>query len=385
MEASGLHFSPVSSYHDALGAITEGHSIGEKLGLVHQEMRSYFPNLSRVAVAIYEEERDLLKTFVYSGDIPTPLQFYQARLQTSESLSAIRHTGHARVVNDLSIYDKVEKVHSQRIGSSGYGSSYTVPFYNDGAFSGFIFLNSGNKNAFNDRVCHGLSPFVHLIGLLVLKEMDQIKVLLSSVTSALDISHHRDPETGAHLQRMSRYARLIANELAPAYGLDDEYVEYLYRFAPLHDVGKIAIPDRILLKPGPLTDQEYEVMKEHASKGREIMDRMLSNFRLEGLKHAGLLRNIIEYHHEAVNGSGYPAGLMGEGIPLEARIVAVADVFDALTSVRPYKPAWSSDDAFAEIERISNKKLDAQCVEVLKQNRQRVEAIRDQFQDEIAT
>lgn len=374
--------STVCTYDDALAAINQHRSVGEKLQLIHHEVRHHFPFIDRIAVAIYEEERDLLKTFIYSCDIPTPLQFYQTALNSSHSLSAIAATGRARVVNDISIFNDIGKIHSERIGKSGYSASYTVPFYNDGLFGGFIFLNSYRSNVFNDAVCQGLSPFVHLVGLLVLKEMDLVKVLFGSVSSALDISHHRDPETGAHLERMSRYAHLIANEIAPLYGLDDEYVEYIYRFAPLHDVGKIAIPDRILLKPGRLDEEEYREMKTHARKGREIMDRMLANFRLEGLKHTNILRNIIEFHHEAMDGSGYPEGLSGNDIPIESRIIAVADIFDALTSVRPYKSAWSNDEAFAELRRISGNKVDGQCVAVMESNRPLVEEIQHKFADD---
>ncbi len=382
MDSDAATLSPISAYSDALAAITQNKSVNEKIGLVHREIRTHYPFIDRVAVAIYEEERDLLKTFVYSSDIPSPLQFYQITLSSTASLCAIAASGQARVVNDLSIFEHNGKTHSERIGKSGYGASYTVPLYNDGVFSGFIFLNSYRTNVFNDAVCQGVSPFVHLIGLLVLKEMDLVKILFGSVSSALDISHHRDPETGAHLERMSRYARIIANEIAPLYELDDEYVEYIYRFAPLHDVGKIAIPDRILLKPGRLDEEEYREMKTHARKGREIMDRMLVNFHLEGLKHTGILRNIIEFHHEAVDGSGYPEGRGGNDIPVESRIIAVADIFDALTSVRPYKEAWSNDDAFAELRRISGSKVDGQCVAVLESNLPLVEEIQRKFADD---
>lgn len=373
---------PITAYADALVGISQEKSVNEKLSVIHDEVRTHFPFLNRIAVAIYEPERDLLKTFVYSSDIAPPLQFYQITLSSSKSLSEIANTGKARVVNDLAIFDRVRKTHSERIGKSGYGSSYTVPFYSDGAFAGLTFMNSYQKNVFTDPVCHGLSPFAHLIGLLVLREMDLVRILYGSVSSALDISHQRDPETGAHLERMSRYARIIANEVAPLHGLDDEYVEYIYRFAPLHDVGKIAIPDRILLKPGRLDEEEYREMQTHARKGREIMDRMLGNFKLDGLQHIRILRNIIEFHHEAIDGSGYPDGLSGDDVPLEARIITVADIFDALTSVRPYKDAWSNSKAFAELDRISGSKVDPQCLEALKKNLPLVEEIQSRFRDD---
>jgi HD-GYP domain-containing protein (c-di-GMP phosphodiesterase class II) len=150
-------------------------------------------------------------------------------------------------------------------------------------------------------------------------------------------------------------------------------------FAPLHDIGKISIPDSILLKPGKLTPEELEIMRTHARMGREIIDDMLNNFGLEGIEYASVMRNIAEYHHEHVDGTGYPMGLKGEEIPLEARIVAVADIFDALTSCRPYKKAWSNNEAFEMLMQLAGIKLDVECVNIMIENRADVEYIQAQF------
>jgi putative nucleotidyltransferase with HDIG domain len=139
----------------------------------------------------------------------------------------------------------------------------------------------------------------------------------------------RDPETGGHINRMARYSQLIARRL----GLDAGTQEQLLVAAPLHDIGKIATPDHILLKPGRLTDEEMVVMRQHAEVGARILaDSKMPEIRMGC--------DIAAGHHERWDGAGYPRGLAGEAIPLVARIVAVADVFDALTSVRPYKAAW---------------------------------------------
>jgi HD-GYP domain-containing protein (c-di-GMP phosphodiesterase class II) len=123
-------------------------------------------------------------------------------------------------------------------------------------------------------------------------------------------------------------------------------------------------------------------MRTHARKGREIIDEVLSNFGLDALQHVNMLRNIAEHHHETMNGKGYPAGLKGSDIPLEARIVAVADVFDALTSRRPYKDAWTNDEAFAMLRRLAGESLDAECVEALVRGRQEVERIQKEFAED---
>jgi HD-GYP domain-containing protein (c-di-GMP phosphodiesterase class II) len=150
----------------------------------------------------------------------------------------------------------------------------------------------------------------------------------------------------------------------------------------LHDVGKIAIPDSILHKPGPLNKEERAVMETHSVKGREIIDRILEDAGLQSLQNTDILRNIAQFHHEAINGSGYPNGLVGKDIPLEARIVAVADVFDALSSKRSYKEAWSNEKSFATLQSMANDKLDAECVEALIACRAEVEIIQRQFSQE---
>ena len=197
------------------------------------------------------------------------------------------------------------------------------------------------------------------------------------------MTHLRDPETGSHLDRMSRYSRLIASTLANRYDLADDYIEHVFMFSPLHDIGKIGIPDDILMKPDRLDPEEMEIMKSHTIKGREIIDEILSNFGLDGVDYVNILRNIAEFHHESVNGAGYPDGKTGADIPLEARIVAVADIFDALTSRRAYKTAWSNEAAFDALQQLAGEKLDQDCVNALLENAEEIEKIQQQFQQDI--
>jgi HD-GYP domain-containing protein (c-di-GMP phosphodiesterase class II) len=254
--------------------------------------------------------------------------------------------------------------------------------FNQGMFFGFIFFNASEPDVFTDRVLQQLDVFGHLISLMVIGEISNVRMLAAAVSTVAHITHQRDPETGSHLSRMSRYSHLIARGLAAKYQLDDDYIEHVLLFSPLHDIGKVGIPDNILLKPGELDGNEWAVMSTHVLKGREMIDRMVANFGLVGLQHVDVLRNIAEFHHEAMDGSGYPHGRKGADIPLEARIVAVADVFDALTSRRPYKEAWSTDDALAYLKLVAGEKLDGDCVQVLVENRETVERIQAQFAED---
>lgn len=182
----------------------------------------------------------------------------------------------------------------------------------------------------------------------------------------------RDSETGNHVIRMAKYSRLIAEAL----GLDEERCAMIEVAAPMHDVGKIGISDLILLKPGKLTDEEFNTMKQHTSIGHEILKDSPSKFLTLGAQ-------IALGHHEKFDGSGYPSGLKGEEIPLEARIVAVADVFDALTSERPYKKAWTNEAAINLITEQSGKHFDPQCVAAFKTQLSKITQIQKQFFDPV--
>ena len=165
-------------------------------------------------------------------------------------------------------------------------------------------------------------------------------------------SEQRDSETGQHIIRMSRMCALVGK----AFGMSDGQCDLLLNASPMHDIGKIGIPDRVLLKPGKLDPDEWEIMKTHTTLGTKI----LSGHGSELIKTASL---IALTHHEKWDGTGYPAGLKGEGIPLVGRICALCDVFEALTSNRPYKMAWSIEDSLAEISCNSEKNFDPKLVD----------------------
>ena len=356
------------------------HGLSDKLAILHQQIRDRHPCVDRLAVALYDAKTDLLKTFVNSGNVKGELVGYQAHLREVPSLGRIAASGIPRTIDDLREALSPNTEHSQWLIEHDYRSSFTVPIKQGADLIGFLFFDSLLPAAFTAGVTRDLDVFARLIALTVTQELTAIKTLVGSVQMARDFAHLRDLETGVHLDRMARYARLIARNLAPRMDLTDEFVEHVFLFAPLHDIGKIGVPDTILLKPGRLDGAERRIMQTHVVKGSEMIDRIIEDFSLTSLPNVDILRSIVAAHHETMDGSGYPHGLVRERIPLEARIVAIADIFDALTNVRPYKRPWNNDDAFAELRRmVADGKLDLDCVACLEEGHDEAEEIQRQF------
>ncbi|MCK4842941.1 MAG: HD domain-containing protein [Methylococcales bacterium] len=367
---------------DTLEDLNKSIPLKEKLLTAHQVIKKNLPFIARIAVAIYDSETRVLKTFVHSSENKNPLQNYQTLIDDAPSLKEILDKGLPRVINNLLTFNKGTNEHTQRIGRTGYLASYTMPMFNDSEFFGFLFFNSFETNVFNEKTLSQIDVFGHMLSLMIIKDISNVQILTAALKTTGKIAHLRDPETGSHVDRMSRYSRLIASALAKKHDIKDDYIERIFMFSPLHDIGKICIPDDILMKPGKLDSEEMEIMKTHTFKGRGIIDDILNNFGLDGIYHANMLRNIAEFHHEAVNGTGYPYGKKGDEIPLEARIVAVADIFDALTSKRPYKEAWTNEAAFKLLNQLAGKKLDKECVNAFFDNIEEIEKIQQLFNED---
>jgi response regulator RpfG family c-di-GMP phosphodiesterase len=184
------------------------------------------------------------------------------------------------------------------------------------------------------------------------------------------ISTSRDEETGNHMHRVAHISRLIAHEL----GHDEKFCDMIYLAAPMHDIGKVGIPDKILLKPGRLTPEEWEVMKTHTTIGYNVLKDSSSPLLRMGA-------DIAHSHHEKYSGQGYPQGLVGEAIPVVGRIVAVADELDALLSVRPYKHAWNLKDALEQMRRERGRHFDPACIDIMLRHIDAILEIQKKFAD----
>lgn len=357
-------------------------SLSERLALIHDNILQRVSLVDRVSCAIYDPATDLLKTFINSTRNGNALNRYQYPLEASVSLSRLAASGECRVIDSIPGSVSPDNPHSVWLLEQGYQSSFTVPLFSGDHLVGFVFFDSLIEAAFTDIVQRDLVLFCNLILMAIVSELTAVSCLMTTAQVAREFVTLRDFETGSHLTRMALFARLIARDMAQEYNLDDEFVEHLYLFAPLHDIGKIGVPDQILLKPGKLNDTEWAVMKSHVVKGVDIIRRVLKDYQLSHMVDSRLMINIVAGHHERLDGSGYPKGLVGDEIPLEARIVAVADMLDALTSKRPYKEAWPLADAFDELRHLAAiGQIDSRCVQALLDNHEVVADIISHYRD----
>jgi putative two-component system response regulator len=239
----------------------------------------------------------------------------------------------------------------------------------------FILLTGrGNKRDKLDALSAGVDdfitkPFDHAelaAKLLGAERLLSIETRELTIFALAKLAESRDPETGSHLERVRNYTRLIAQELALraeyAREINRNFIRTIYQTSPLHDIGKVAIPDCVLLKPGRLNDEEFEIMKTHTTLGAQTLQAALLQH--PGAEFLQMASQIALTHHERFDGSGYPAGLKGQEIPLCGRIMAVADVYDALTSKRVYKPAFDHLVASSIIREGAGHHFDPVLVEI---------------------
>ncbi len=205
----------------------------------------------------------------------------------------------------------------------------------------------------------------------------------STIVAMANLAEHRDEETGQHIKRTQNFCRLLAEHLGTHSdykdGIDEAFMGSIYQAAPLHDIGKVGIADNILLKPGKLTAEEFEIIKTHTLIGANTLKGVQEEYPNNAFINMGV--DIARSHHEKWDGSGYPDGLKGEDVPLCGRIMALADVYDALRSKRPYKPAFSHEKSFGIIMEGAGQHFDPRVVEAFKSLEDEFARIRKQLDD----
>lgn len=341
-------------------------SLTGKLQQFHDDLLADYADICRLACAIYDRHSDILRTFINSTREGHAIAGYEVKLSDTPSLLKLANQQQSRVIDDISQQIHAGTPHSDWLLEQGYLSSFTIPIVRQNTFLGFIFIDSSQRESFTENVQLDLLMRSNSICDAIANELASAHLLVATASAIRSIAHLRDFETGMHLTRMAELSKLIALNLPAEKGLNDEDIEHIYLFSPLHDIGKIGIPDAILLKQGKLTDKERAIIQTHVQKGVDIIDSILAEFNLIELSDARIMRNIIAYHHEYLDGTGYPFKLSQEQIPIEARIVTVADIFDALTHKRPYKKPWTVTESIAELQNmVARGKLDPDCVNAL--------------------
>jgi response regulator RpfG family c-di-GMP phosphodiesterase len=284
-------------------------------------------------------------------DLPKRLLGYGVDVNKT-SLAKIIETGRERIINDLDEYlkGKPEKEYNNILLQDGIRSSITFPLKNNDKVVGIIFFSSSSKNVYTNEHVEFLRTLASSIMLGLEKSIFMDDMIVGSVQALAGLAEQRDPETGEHLKRMATYSKVLAQMLSGIKKyektIDLDFIKNIERFSPLHDIGKVGIRDDILLKPDKLTGEEFAIMKTHTIYGAWVLRVAENNVQKGGRSIFKMAIDIAESHHEKWDGSGYPHGKSENDIPLSARIVALADVFDALTSKRPYKEAFSFEDSY---------------------------------------
>jgi HD-GYP domain-containing protein (c-di-GMP phosphodiesterase class II) len=351
------------------------------LEYIFNTFSEYIP-YTYIGVALIDEDRKTITgSYAVTGqhhrELPAKMLGGKVLIKET-SLHCIIETGEERIINDLEEYVKGKPVkgYNNILIEEGIRASITFPLKSNDEVIGIIFFSSNIKDVYKEEHIRFLKTLANSIALSLEKDIFNDELIISSSLALAKLTEERDNETGEHLNRMKIYSRMIAEFLSREEKyknlIDINYISDIERFAPLHDVGKVAIRDEILLKPGKLTEEEFEIMKTHTAYGAKVLRKSEENLNKKGRSIYRTAIEIAEGHHEKWDGSGYPYGRRGEEIPLSARIVAIADVFDALTSKRPYKKAFSFEDSINIIKEGSGKHFDPYLVKVFFKNLEKI-------------
>ncbi|MCW8331900.1 HD domain-containing protein [Photobacterium sp. SDRW27] len=341
------------------------YELSSRIKKIHKEIINTKYEIDRTSIALLDDD-GYLRTYVDSTNKFQPLKHHSQKLSEARSLNQLAISKECRIIDNYStlLSPPLNKANSWLLENKLL-SSYTVPVYFSDRFLGFIFFNSRQEAYFSAQTISKLQTALAQIKEEIISE----RLIFDKITSlnqfAEKTSEIRDIETSKHCVRLRNLARIISTYVAKEVDISDYHIFQLIKFAPLHDIGKICTPDRILHKKGRLTAEEYQEIKQHVEHGLAIFDAACDEMMRQHTVY-GLIQDIIGCHHEMLDGSGYPKGLSGNQINMFSRIVTVADIFDALTSERPYKKAWSYRDALNELSRmVDDNKLDPRCVSAL--------------------
>ena len=390
-------YSETSVFTNILGKITENierdmkiqdidihGNLDDILKFIHTQISDDI-KCDRIALAFIDKKNNVIAETAYASYNQLFLQPGFTENIAKTSLKMLIRDRKPRIINNLTEYAKKKDISSSttRILKEQIKSSLTVPMFFQNRCIGFLFISSRKEEAYTAAD----SDFAERIA-GILKQKLYVEFLIQEIiaetsNSFITLMHEKDNETSLHTKRMTEYSYLIAAKYYSKYNtITPRFIREIKWFAPLHDIGKVGIPDSILLKEGPLDSNEFSIMKTHVDTGLKVLENM--NNRLNNIMSRSVLQTAIDIiggHHEKYSGAGYPQGLKENEIPLAGRIVAVADVFDALTSSRPYKKAFPVDKAVDIMENGMKGHFDPDIIECFKDTLPEILEIYNQFKE----
>lgn len=360
-------FNRLSDRLQALFHLTDrlnhGTNLSDTLCFIYEEFRDFLP-LDWVGILETSPDRQGIILERMFTELDASFREGECFENQNARFLDVLNSGQPFLISHLRgyIHQQPEDTFALRLAGEGLGSAVYLPLLATPEGGMTLVFATREPNAYTSKHLEWLSNIAGLVAHSVDRTVVMENLVISAVAGLAKLAESRDPETGDHLVRMSLYSLIVAEELARNSGYSGQLstvnIRDIYRFAPMHDIGKVGIKDDILLKPGRLTDEERTEMEEHPSIGGQVLRRCESQMNAHGHSIFSVGIEIAECHHEKFDGSGYPNGLVGEEIPLSARIVAVADVFDALTSKRPYKEAWPIERALETLREDAGQHFD---------------------------
>lgn len=342
-------------------------TLNEQLADIHRRIQAHIPEINRISFALYDQHTDLLKTYADSSTNDERLTHYEYPLAELPSLkhSASHHIH--RHIKNITENLQEENQHNHWLKSQGFGSSLAIPTYIDELLVGFIFINSEQRELFDTKTVNLLDSYINLMQEAASKEIEIIHTVLDAAEYALQRKPKHRRQVRDHQTRMYFYAKLIALEISDIYQLDDEFIHNITIFSRFHDIGKLSIPSKVLQNPHEFGRPERNQIQAHIEEGISIIKDVICRSGCCSHSCLNVLIDIISYHQERLDGSGYPFGLQNSDIPISAQIIGVANIFDALTSHRPYKQARSVPFALLELEKmVAEGKINKHCVNALR-------------------
>jgi len=369
--------------------ISSGSTFDETLDYVFHSFQEHIP-YNRIGIGLVDKLAGTIFCQAVHSDKETFLKSGYTLFTKDTTLMDVLSFGKPRIIDNLGEYlkSRPRSKSTKLLLQEGILSSVTLPLYVNCSPIGVVFFSSYLPNIYKKEHIEFLEQIATFLALSIEKNILINDLILVSITGLANLVESKDNETGSHIERIRNYAETIAKELAKneAYRdiLTDHYIQEISDFAPIHDIGKVGIADGILLKPARLSPEEFEVMKKHTIIGAEVLRKSGSNIMRKDKHYFSTAIDIALGHHEKVNGKGYPFGLKGNQIPLSAKIVAVADVFDALISKRVYKEPFALKYSFEIITGEAGKSFDVDVVDAFLKCEEKITRIHSKFKEDIS-